>query len=86
MFSLSKIAAVLKAELPNLSDGDVLSFDFSNVKFFTTLFFNVAFTSLLKEMPFDEVFHLVAKTQKDKNLRACRCANLFASKDKINMQ
>ncbi|MBQ3441892.1 MAG: STAS-like domain-containing protein [Selenomonadaceae bacterium] len=49
-----KIVAVLKAELPNLSDGDVLSFDFSNVKFFTTLFFNIAFTSLLKEMPFEE--------------------------------
>ena len=38
-----KIVTVLKAELPNLSDGDVLSFDFSNVKFFTTLFFNIAF-------------------------------------------
>ena len=49
-----KIVAVLKAELPNLSDGDVIRFDFSNVKFFTTLFFNVAFTSLLKEMPFEE--------------------------------
>lgn len=32
-----KIVTVLKAELPNLSDGDALSFDFSNVKFFTTL-------------------------------------------------
>ena len=49
-----KIVAVLKAELPNLSDGDVIRFDFSNVKFFTTLFFNVAFTSLLKEMPFED--------------------------------
>lgn len=49
-----KIVTVLKAELPNLSDGDVLSFDFSNVKFFTTLFFNVAFASLLKEMSFEE--------------------------------
>ena len=30
----------------------VFTVDFSNVKFFTTLFFNIAFASLLKEMPF----------------------------------
>ena len=49
-----KIASVLQAELLNLSDGDVIIFDFSNVKFFTTLFFNVAFTSLLRKMTFEE--------------------------------
>ncbi|MBQ6005613.1 MAG: STAS-like domain-containing protein [Selenomonadaceae bacterium] len=49
-----KISDILKAGLPKLSEGDAISFDFSNVKFFTTLFFNFAFTSLLKEMPFEE--------------------------------
>ena len=49
-----KIAQVLKVELTQLRDGDVIKFDFSNVKFFTTLFFNVAFTSLLKTMSFEE--------------------------------
>lgn len=33
---------------------DVIKFDFSNVKFFTTLFFNIAFTRLLREMTFEE--------------------------------
>ena len=49
-----KILAVLRAELPKLSNEDFIQFDFSNVKFFTTLFFNVAFTGMLKEMPFEE--------------------------------
>jgi len=49
-----KIVTVLKVELSKLNDGDVIIFDFSNVKFFTTLFFNVAFTSLLNEMSFEE--------------------------------
>lgn len=49
-----KIAVVLRAELSKLKEDDVISFDFSGVKFFTTLFFNVAFTSLLKEMPFED--------------------------------
>lgn len=49
-----KIVDVLKVELPKLKDGDTIKFDFSNVKFFTTLFFNVAFTSLLKTMSVEE--------------------------------
>ena len=49
-----KIVDVLKAELHELKDDDVIRFDFSDVKFFTTLFFNVAFTSLLKKMSFEE--------------------------------
>ena len=49
-----KIADVLKEELSRLNEGDIIEFDFSNVKFFTTLFFNIAFTGLLKEMPFEE--------------------------------
>lgn len=49
-----KISEVLRSELVNLNDGDTISVDFSNVKFFTTLFFNVAFASLLKEMTFEE--------------------------------
>lgn len=49
-----KISEVLKAELLKLNDGDTIIVDFSNVKFFTTLFFNIAFASLLKEMSFEE--------------------------------
>ena len=49
-----KISAVLKNELEKMNDGDVIKFDFSNVKFFTTLFFNVAFTGLLNEMSFED--------------------------------
>lgn len=49
-----KISEVLKAELLKLNDGDTIIVDFSNVKFFTTLFFNIAFASLLKEMSFED--------------------------------
>ena len=49
-----KVANVLEKELPNMGAGDVIKFDFVNVKFFTTLFFNIAFTCLLKKMPFEE--------------------------------
>ena len=50
-----KISKVLNGKLGELSEGDSLCFDFSNVKFFTTLFFNTAFTSLLTEkMTLDE--------------------------------
>ena len=45
-----KVANVLEKELPNMGAGDVIKFDFVNVKFFTTLFF----TCLLKKMPFEE--------------------------------
>lgn len=48
------IFTLLKMNLSILKDEDLIKFDFSNIKFFTTLFFNVAFTSLLKEMPFEE--------------------------------
>lgn len=34
-----KISAVLHQKLQELSNGDSIRFDFSNVKFFTTLFF-----------------------------------------------
>ena len=49
-----KITDVLKAELANLKNGEVIKFDFTGVKFFTTLFFNIAFASLLKEMSFED--------------------------------
>jgi hypothetical protein len=49
-----KISEILKAKLVNLSAEDTIRVDFSNVKFFTTLFFNIAFASLLKEMSFEE--------------------------------
>lgn len=49
-----KIAEVLKSELANLKDGDIIKFDFTDVKFFTTLFFNIAFANLLKEMSFED--------------------------------
>lgn len=48
------IAAVLKNELSQSNPDDILQFDFSNVKFFTTLFFNIAFISLLRKMSLDE--------------------------------
>jgi hypothetical protein len=49
-----KISEVLKETLVNLNAEDTIKVDFSNVKFFTTLFFNIAFASLLKEMSFEE--------------------------------
>ena len=49
-----KISEVLKEKLKELSGEDSLCFDFSNVKFFTTLFFNTAFTSLLTKMSLEE--------------------------------
>lgn len=48
------IAVVLKNELSQLNSNDILQFDFSNVKFFTTLFFNTVFISLLRKMSLDE--------------------------------
>lgn len=49
-----KISEVLREGLKNLSENESLCFDFSDVKFFTTLFFNIAFTSLLTEIPLTE--------------------------------
>ena len=49
-----KISEVLKDKLKELSGEDSLCFDFSDVKFFTTLFFNTAFTSLLTKMSLEE--------------------------------
>lgn len=48
------MSRVIGDELRTLPDGDVLIFDFSGVKFFTTLFFNSSFTSLLEHMTPEE--------------------------------
>lgn len=52
-YDAEKIVSVLKTELPELKDDDVINFDFSDVKFYYNAFFNVAFTSLLKKMSFE---------------------------------
>lgn len=49
-----KVLCVLQEKMQTLNASDVLCFDFSSVKFFTTLFFNIAFASLLKQMSFEE--------------------------------